>query len=133
MFGSFDVSVSGMKAQRVRLDTIAMNLANLSTTRNAAGEAEPFRRLVTIFAEGAQGLGTPGVRVSDIIRDASPPRRVHDPEHPDAGPDGYVNYPNVDMVVENVNAIEAARAFEANVAAFELSKSMFASALRLLV
>jgi flagellar basal-body rod protein FlgC len=133
MFGSFDVSVSGMKAQRVRLDTIAMNLANLSTTRNAAGEAEPFRRLVTIFAEGAQGSGTPGVRVSDIIRDAGPPRRVHDPEHPDAGPDGYVNYPNVDMVVENVNAIEAARAFEANVAAFELSKSMFASALRLLV
>jgi len=132
MFGSFDISTSGMQAQRVRLDAIAMNLANINTTRNAVGEPEAFRRLVTIFAEGADGPGTPGVRVEQIVRDEGPLRRVHQPQHPDAGPDGYVSYPNVDMVTENVDAIEAARAFEANVAAFEMAKSMLVSSLRLL-
>ena len=132
MFGTFDISVSGMTAQRVRLDTISMNLANINTTRNAAGEPEPFRRLVTIFAEGAGGPGSPGVRVQAVVRDPGPLRRVYEPQHPDAGPDGYVNYPNVDMVAENVDAIEASRAFEANVAAFELAKSMLATSLRLL-
>ncbi len=132
MFGSFDISTSGMQAQRVRLDTIAMNLSNINTTRNAAGEPEPFRRLVTVFAEGADGAGTPGVRVAQIVRDGGPLRRVYEPQHPDAGPDGYVSYPNVDMVTENVDAIEAARAFEANVAAFEMAKSMLVSSLRLL-
>lgn len=132
MFGTFDVSVSGMRAQRIRMTTIAQNLANVNTTHNDAGEPEAYRRLVTLMGQGADGPGSPGVRVTDIVMDPGPLRRVHDPHHPDAGPDGYVNYPNVDMVTENVDAIEAARAFEANVAAFEMTKSIIGSALRIL-
>ncbi len=132
MFGSFDVAVSGMRVQRTRMNTIAQNLANLNTTRNEAGQSVPYRRRIAVFAEGARGEGTPGVRVAEIARDPGPFREVYDPHHPDAGPDGAVRYPNVDMVTEQVNAMEAARAFEANAAAFEMNKSMIVSALRIL-
>jgi len=132
VFGTFDISVSGMRAQRVRMTTIAQNLANVNTTHNDAGEPEPYRRLVTLMAQGADKAGAPGVRVTDIVQDPGPLRRVYEPHHPDADADGYVNYPNVDMVTENVDAIEAARAFEANVAAFEMTKSIIGSALRIL-
>jgi len=132
MFGTFDISVSGMRAQRVRMTAIAQNLANINTTHNDAGEPEAYRRLVTIMAQGADKAGSPGVRVAGVVEDPGPLRRVNDPDHPDAGPDGYVSYPNVDMVTENVDAIEAARAFEANVAAFEMTKSLISNALRIL-
>lgn len=132
MFGTFDISVSGMRAQRVRMTTIAQNIANVNTLRNEAGQPEPYRRLVTLFAEGAAGGDGPGVHVTDIVKDPGPLRRVFDPQHPDADRDGYVNYPNVDIVVENVDALESARAFEANVAAFEMTKAIIGSALRIL-
>lgn len=132
MFGTLDISVSGMRAQRVRMTTIAQNLQNINTTRNAAGRTEAYRRHVAIFAQGADGPGTSGVRIADIVKDPGPLRRVKDPHHQDADADGYVNYPNVDMVTESVDAMEAARAFEANVSVFELSKSMIGSALRIL-
>ena len=132
MFGTFDISVSGMRAQRVRMTTGSQNLANVNTTRNAAGQPEPYRRRVVLFGAGAEGPGTSGVRVTDIVRDTSPLRRVHQPGHPDADAEGYVDYPNVDMVSENIDLIEAARAFEANVTAFELTKSMIQTALRIL-
>jgi flagellar basal-body rod protein FlgC len=132
MFGTFDISTSGMMAQRVRLTAIASNLANLHTTENAAGQPSPYQRLMTTMAAGADGKGTPGVRVTGVAKDQSPPRLVYDPTHPDAGADGYVKYPNVDLATENVDAIEATRAFQANVMAFESTKAIMASSLRIL-
>ena len=132
MFNVLDISTSGMRAQRVRMNTIASNLANLNTTRDASGRINPYRRLVTVFESGAAGAGTPGVRVSKITADNGSLRRVFEPGHPDADAAGFVLYPNVDLVVEQVNAIDAGRAFEANVAAFEATKSMIGSAMRIL-
>jgi len=137
MFGAFDISTSALSAYRVRMDIIANNMANLHTTRNAAGRSVPYRRRVALFATGAEGIpGGRGVRIEEITTDPSPPRKVHDPGHPDAvrtGPDaGYVYYPNVDPVVEMVDMVAATRAYEANVTAFEAAKTILGSALRLI-
>lgn len=132
MFSVLDISTSGMRVQRVRMNTIASNLANMNTTRDEFGRVNPYRRLLTTFEAGAAGRGTPGVRVSKIHADQGPLRRAFEPGHPDADADGFVFYPNVDMIVESVDAIDAGRAFEANVAAFEATKSMIGSAMRIL-
>lgn len=135
MFGSLNISTSGMVAQRVRMDVIAGNIANAFTTADAAGRASPYRRRVAMFAPGDVG-GGPGVHVSGIAQDPSAFRLVHDPSHPQAiktGPkQGYVQYPNVDLATEMVNGMEAARAYEANLAAFETSKAMIAQSMRIL-
>ena len=132
MFGALDISTSGMHAQRVRMNVIAQNLANVDSILDDEGRPEPYRRKVTVMASGAAGDGTPGVRVARIAEDRGPLRRVYEPNSEYAGEDGYVNYPNVNMVTENVDGLLAARAFEANVAAFELTKTMIGSALRIL-
>jgi len=137
MYGSLDISVSGMIAQRTRLDAIAANIANQNATRNADGEISPFRRRITIFSPGDPSSRTKagrelGVHVSAIELDQSPFKMRYDPHHPDANSEGYVMYPNVDASIENVNALETARAYEANVVAAEASKTMLAQALRLL-
>ena len=136
MFGSFDISASGLVAQRVRLETIANNMANATHTRagvDAAGKAVPYRRQVPVFETAFDRHGrSAGVKVTRVTQDKSDFRRVRDPGHPDAGPDGYVSMPNVDMATEYVNALEATRAYEANITAMEASKSMIAASLRLL-
>jgi flagellar basal-body rod protein FlgC len=136
MFESLDISTSGMTAQRVRMTAIADNIANLNTTRtNAAGPAVPYRRLMVLMAAGGEGEGRPGVHVAGIVPDQSKAlRAVPDPlhQHPDCAADGNVYYPNVDLIEENVDALEAARAFEANVSAFETTKTMISGALRIL-
>jgi flagellar basal-body rod protein FlgC len=138
MFGSLNISTSGMVAQRVRMDVIAGNIANAFTTVDAAGRANPYRRRVATFASGdpGQGADAAGVHVSAIAQDPSAFRLVHDPSHPQAiktGPkQGYVQYPNVDLATEMVNGMEAARAYEANMAAFETSKAMIAQSMRIL-
>jgi flagellar basal-body rod protein FlgC len=138
MFGSLDISTSALVAQRTHLDTIAGNLAGMYTTRDAAGNPNPYRRRVAVMAPGdAPGGGSgPGVHVGAIVEDPSPFRMVHDPGHPDAlrgGPQsGYVRMPNVDYSTEMVNAMYAARVYEANVSAIEITKSMAAASLRLL-
>ena len=117
-------------------NVIAGNIANMYTTRGLDGE--PFRRRVVLFAEGnpAVGKGSPGVHIKSVVRDPTPFRREYNPSHPDAiqsGPDqGYVRMPNVDMSTEMVNAMAAARAYEANVTVMEITKTMAAAALRLL-
>ncbi|MEE8169911.1 MAG: flagellar basal body rod protein FlgC [Phycisphaerae bacterium] len=131
MFGALEAGTSALVAQRIRMDTIAGNVQNVSTTQRADGEPGPYRRRVALFATG-DGRGQPGVHVAEIIEDPSPLRRVHEPGHPMADSEGYVWYPNVDPSVEMVNMIEAARAYEANVTAMEVTKSMMASTLRLL-
>lgn len=131
MFGTLDVSTSGLVAQRIRMDTIAGNVANAFATRRADGEPGPFRRKVALFETG-DGFGAAGVHVQRIAEDPSEPRRVLEPGHPDADERGFVAYPNVDVSTEMVNMIEAARAYEANVTAMEMTKTMMANTLRLL-
>lgn len=142
MYGALDISVSGMIAQRTRMDTIAANLANADAIADAHGNPNPYRRRMAIFQPGDPNASSPqgkalGVHVAAIEFDRGDFRKLYDPTHPmarKAGEEdaGYVYYPNVDSVTENVNAVDAVRAYEANVAAAEATKSMTAQALRLL-
>ena len=133
MFGAMDISTSALTSLRTRMDVISSNIANANTTRDAAGNSIPYRRHEALLAAGAVGSqdGT-GVKVAGIVEDPSPFREVHMPGHPDAGPDGIVRFPNVDLQQEMVSAIVAMRAYEANIAAFEVSKQMMNQALRLI-
>jgi flagellar basal-body rod protein FlgC len=125
MFDTLDTSASGLMAQRTRLDTIAANIANINTTRGTNGEL--------FFAAGrGDDDSKPGVHVQEVSEDPSPFLRKYEPGNPDAGKDGYVEYPNIDQTVEFVNALDASRAYEANVTMMETTKSMLNSALRLL-
>jgi len=132
MFGSFDISTSALTAQRTRLDTIASNIANINSTVGADGKG-PYRRLFTEFQSQRTPNGGPGVRVSRIGEDyetAFPEK--YEPGNRLADERGYVKYPNVDLSTEMVNAMEATRAYEANITAIETTKSMIGSTMRLL-
>ncbi len=132
MFGALDISTSGLIAQRIQLDTIAGNIANAQSTRRPDGRPGPFLRRVALLASG-DGNGGPGVHVQKVIEDTrSQPRLVRDPGHPDADANGIVQYPNIDMSTEMINAMVAARAYEANITAMEATKSILASTLRIL-
>lgn len=132
MFGSFDISGSALSAQRVRLDTIASNMANISTTRGVDGKPGPYRRQFAVFEAQRTQDGGAGVRVAKIQEDPSEFKLKFEPGHPDADNRGFVAYPNVDLSVEYVNALEATRAYEANVTAIETTKSMVSSSLRIM-
>jgi len=138
MYGSLDVSTSALVAQRTNLDVIASNIAMKDVMRNEAGESVPYRRRVALFAPGRTDdpHAKPGVRVSEIVEDPSPFGLRWDPKHPDAiksgASAGYVRVSNVDYHTEMVNAMVAARAYEANVSVMEVSKSMARSTLRLI-
>ncbi len=138
MFSTMDISTSALVAQRTNLDTIADNIANMYTTRDADGRSNPYRRRVPLFAEGnpAVGKNAPGVHISTITESNDAFRKVYDPSHPDAITSGklkgYVLMPNVDYSTEMVNAMMASRIYEANVTVMEVTKSMAAGSLRLL-
>jgi flagellar basal-body rod protein FlgC len=134
MFDTLDISSSGLTAQRIRLDTIAQNVANMNTTRDANGKPNPYQRRFAVFATGqVDNPDAPGVHVQSIqLDDKSKFRVKYEPDNPDAGPDGNVRLPNVDMAIEMVNALEASRAYEANVTTMEVTKSMISASLRLL-
>ncbi|MHC4976281.1 MAG: flagellar basal body rod protein FlgC [Planctomycetota bacterium] len=142
MYGNLDISVSGMIAQRVRLDSISANIAVSSSPVDLKGDLDAFRRRMALFAPDEMGDGTiGGVRVTDIALDQSEFRPVYDPNHPLAADaqdasngfqEGYVYYPSIDPVVEQVNALDAQRAYEANIAAAEATKTMMAQALQLI-
>jgi flagellar basal-body rod protein FlgC len=133
MFDSLDISASALLAQRTRMDTIAGNIANMNTTRNPRGEPAPYRRRFAVFSTGQpDSPSKAGVSVSKIEVDHGPFRKEYQPNHPDHDKDGYVSYPNIDLAVEYVNALEASRAYEANVTAMEVSKAMLNASLRLL-
>ena len=132
MFDLLDVGASGLLAQRTRMDTIADNIAHLNVTRNAAGQSVPYRRRFAVFASGQAGNASrPGVH-AQINLDHSPFVKRYEPGHPDADGSGYVLYPNVDLAVEYVNALEASRAYEANVTMMEVTKAMMNASLRLI-
>jgi len=133
MFGALDISTSGLVAQRTRMNVIASNLANQNSIYDADGNYSPFQRKLAIFAPGDPGTGSDdGVHVREILVDESPFRRKYEPGHPEADPEGYVNYPNVSPVIEQINALEASRAYEANITAAEATKQMLQSSLRLI-
>lgn len=141
MYGALDISTSGMIAQRTRLETIAANIANKDVVLDEHGEVAPYRRRMAMMSPGdpsaksASGRSM-GVHISAIELDDAPFDLEWDPSSPYAyktGPHaGYVPGSNVNSVIEQINAVEAARAYEANVAAAEVTKSLTAQALRLL-
>ena len=123
----FDISASGLSAQRARLDLIASNIANVETTRTPGGG--PYRRLQALFASSSSGAG--GVEMLGTVLDPRDFRRVYQPGHPDADANGIVAYPNVNIVEEMVDLVSATRSYEANAAAFSAAKSMVQNALDL--
>ena len=134
MLASLDVSTSALVAQRARLNTISSNLANMSTTRNELGESEPFQpRYVTFQTDSAIATsgGGVGVKVGSVEYSTDPPRMKYEPGHPDADANGYVRYPAVDMTMEFVDALEASRAYEANIGVLEVSKNLVQQSLRI--
>jgi flagellar basal-body rod protein FlgC len=127
MFPAFDVSTSALVAQRMRLNAISSNLANIATTRNEYGEPEAYSpRYVTFQADAdlTTSAGGMGVKVASVDQSTAPPLMKFEPGHPDADADGYVAYPNVDMTTEFVDALEATRAYEANIGVLEITKDM---------
>ncbi len=131
MLNVLDVSTSALVAQRARMTAIASNIANVSTTHNEAGEAVPYQPRFVVFEEdhSIEGPGgAPGVRVAGVEIAQVEPNWKYQPGHPDAvteGPrTGYVAYPNIDMTTEFVDALEATRAYEANIGVLEITKDL---------
>jgi flagellar basal-body rod protein FlgC len=138
MMKALDISASALEAQRVRMEVVAQNLANAQTTRATRapdGSFLPYRRRETVFqallGEGRDGPRG-GVRVDRIQEDKSDFRLEYNPHHPDADAQGNVRMPNVDVLMEMVDLIEASRAYEANITAMDATKAMAASSLRIL-
>src|ERR1700722_8354323 len=106
MFDILDAGASGLTAQRIRLDTIAGNIANINTTHDASGKVNPYRRRFVVFAAGQAGdTSKPGVHVQSVEQDQAPFNKRFEPGSPYADKDGYVSYPNIDLAVEYVNAL----------------------------
>ena len=133
MFGALDISASGLTAQRTRMDVIAANLANKDAIYDTQGHYAPYRRRSVEFAAGdpASGSGL-GVHVQSIQKDPSPLHARYEPGSALADAQGNVYYPNVDATIELVNALEASRAYEANITAAQTTKQMIQSSLQLL-
>ncbi|MHC4993525.1 MAG: flagellar basal body rod protein FlgC [Planctomycetota bacterium] len=133
MFGALDISASALVAQRTRLNTISANMANMNSTHDAFGNYNPYRRRIPVFAAGDPATGSSrGVHVREIMLDPAPFKQKYMPEHPDADAKGYVKFPNIDGTTEQINAMEASRAYEANITAAEATKQMMSAAMRLL-
>ena len=134
MMRSLFSAVSGLKTHQTRMDVIGNNIANVNTTR--AKDGKPYKRKTVLFEEKSypsfseslsmanrHNIGK-GVKASKIVEDNSEGSKVYDPSHPDADENGYVTYPNVNIVTEMTDLIDASRSYEANSTAFNASKSM---------
>jgi flagellar basal-body rod protein FlgC len=140
MISALDISTSALVAQRIRLDTVSSNLANLtSMSRGANGDMQPYQARYVLFQtddELQTKQGAVGVKVASVETESIEPNYRHDPSHPYAIKDGpkkgYVAYPNINMTAEMVDALVATRAYEANLGAMELSKNMAQQSLRIL-
>jgi flagellar basal-body rod protein FlgC len=163
LFGVMDISASGLKAERVRAEVVAANMANAETTRTADGG--PYKRQQVVFQAsggdgfaasllgngfsgstglssstglGTSGFGMPGgtvnggVEVAGVLSDQSAPLERYDPQHPDAGPDGYVAYPDINPLTEMVDLMGATRSYGLNATAVQAEKSMITSSLEIL-
>lgn len=138
----FRISSSGMAAQRMRMNTISSNIANINTTRTPEGG--PYRRKDVVFESMPEtrnfgeilGTNSPRadmqrVQVTDVVSDRKAPLLKYEPHHPDANEEGYVAYPNINLMEEMTNMIQATRAYEANVQSLQSSKDMALSALEI--
>jgi len=159
LFGVMDISASALQAERVRAEVVAANMANAETTRTAVGG--PYQRQHVVFEQaggdgfaasllGGGGAGTGpeigagvgsgmgsavaagGVQVTGVLSDASAPLERYDPTHPDAGPDGYVAYPDINPLTEMVDLMGATRSYGLNATAVQAEKNMVASSLEIL-
>lgn len=137
-FGSLRISASGLSAERLRMDTISSNIANANTTRGENGK--PYIRKIAVFQENLDNAmsttddpsgGMLGVKAVGLVDDQSPLRQVYDPTNPDAGKDGYVTMPNVNILNEMADMISSTRSYEANVNAITAEKNMFSKALEI--
>lgn len=141
-FSAMHIASSGMAAERTRMNVVASNLANASTTRTAEGgpyrRRDPVFRAIPIDQSFNGNLDEPiasnahSVRVERIVRDTSPPRKVYQPDHPDADAEGYVSLPNVQVVEEMVNMITATRSYSACAGVLESIKQMARRAIDLI-
>lgn len=139
MFNAIDISSSALTAEKTRIDIISKNIANANTTRTSGGM--PYRRQMVVFREEGENsfinhlrrfaseFNGRGVEIEEVVEDESPFKMKYEPGHPDADENGYVMMPNVDVVVEMVDLIDAQRAYEANITAINTTKSMLMSAL----
>jgi flagellar basal-body rod protein FlgC len=147
LFGLMEASGSAMQAERLRAEIVATNMANAETTRTEAGE--PYRRQHVIFeaneigpefanslsrihesswpVQDAEPAG--GVHIAQVFEDTAPPLKRYDPGHPDAGPDGYVAYPDINPLTEMVDLMGATRAYGLNGSAVQAEKGMINSAI----
>ena len=133
MYGSLDISTSALVAHRVRLEATAANIAGADAIENEAGEYEPFRRRIVTLASGdPTGDTNEGVHVASIELGDGQYRMKYEPDSRHANADGYVGYPNINIVVEQMNAMEAQRSYEAIITAIEATKSMLSVALQML-
>lgn len=125
-FGVLQVVASSLESQRERMNTIVSNMANVHTTRT--GEGGPYRRKDVLFEVKEIDTGNElleGVKVAAVINDNSPFKVVYDPGHPDADENGFVRFPNVEVLEEMVNMLMTFRAYEASITAFNTTKGMF--------
>ena len=156
MFGLMETSGSAMQAERMRAEVVAANMANAETTRTEAGG--PYRRQMVVFAAnqgdngflnsmrdaapsaavsnllpspGFSGGVAPGVHIAQVVEDTAAPLKRYDPGHPDAGPDGYVSYPDINPLTEMVDLMGATRAYGLNGSAVQAEKTMITSALEI--
>ena len=137
VFSAMDIAASGLSAERGRMNVIASNLANARTTRGADGQ--PYQRLDPVFVARPVAATSfdpvlrsiKEVSLAGVRPDTSPGEMIYDPGHPDANAQGYVQYPNVNVVTEMVNLMTASRAYEAGVTSIESIKAMARSALKI--
>lgn len=139
IFNSMQINASGLTLERLKMDTISTNIANVNTTRTEEGG--PYNRKEVLFQEslvneknkltGKNEIRSSGVKVIGIEEDAENLKVVYDPEHPDADEDGYVTKPNVNMVDEMIALINTQRTYEANVTALNASKGILKKALEI--
>jgi flagellar basal-body rod protein FlgC len=135
IISGIDVTAGALDAQKTRMDIVAQNIANAETTRTPAGG--PYQRQVVSFEselirqQGGAGPALQTVKVAGITSDPSPGQQVYNPQHPDAGPDGMVTMPNVNLAFEMVDLITASRAYEANLSVVKNAKQMAEKALEI--
>jgi len=142
LLSGFRVSSSGMAAQRTRMNTISSNIANINTTRTPEGG--PYRKKDVVFeslpetknfgeilSSNSPAADIQRVQVTDIISDTKAPLLKYEPDHPDANEEGYVAYPNINLMEEMTNMIQATRGYEANVSAMQAAKDMALSSIEI--
>jgi flagellar basal-body rod protein FlgC len=123
MFMPLKVSATALEAQKIRMNVIASNIANVNSTRTPEGG--PYRKKDVVFESYMFDESSVGVNIPKIVEDEGPFKMAYDPSHPDANKDGYVSYPNISTIEETVNLISATRAYEANLTLINSYKEMF--------